>query len=76
MTSKKISKKNIKYNIKNTPLPVIITHDGIVYVDVNSADTKKLKKNNKKCVEKYRKLMEQTMEYLFLEGFCTESAIK
>lgn len=77
-SKKKIVKKvnikdeNIKYNVKNTALPVIITHDGKVYFDVDPGDEKRILAKDQETITDYQEKVKSTMEYLFLEGFLSD----
>ena len=76
MSSKKkltIKPKDIKYSIQYTELPVIITHDGRVYFDVDPKDERAIIAKNQEKIEEYQERVNKTMEYLFLEGFLTNS---
>lgn len=76
MGSKKklsINPKDIKYSIYNTELPVIITHDEKVYFDVDPKDEKAIMSKNETKIAEYQEKVKKTMEYLFLEGFLTNS---
>lgn len=76
MRSKKkiqIEPKDIKYNVYNTKLPVTITHDNKVYFDVDPKDQDAVMANDTAKINEYKEKVKQTMEYLFLEGFLTDS---
>lgn len=66
-----IKPKDIKYSISNTPLPVVITHDGKIYFDVDPKDEKAILANDPDKIAEYQQKVESTMEYLFLENFLT-----
>ena len=76
MSAKKkvtIKPKDIKYSINNTELPVIITHDDKVYFDVDPKDESAIIAKNQDKIAEYQEKVKKTMEYLFLEGFLTNS---
>jgi len=77
MSSKKkttIKPTDIKYSVNNTELPVIITHDDKVYFDVDPKDERAILAKNKNKISEYQTKVQKTMEYLFLEGFLTNSS--
>ena len=76
MSTKKkvtIKPKDIKYNLCNTELPVIITHDNKVYFDVDPKDEIAILEKNPTKISEYQEKVKKTMEYLYLEGFLTDS---
>lgn len=76
MSAKKkvtIKPKDIKYSINNTELPVIITHDDKVYFDVDPQDESAILAKDQSKITEYQEKVKKTMEYLFLEGFLTNS---
>lgn len=76
MSAKKkitIKPKDIKYTIKNTELLVIITNDDKVYFDVDPKDESAIIAKDQNKIAEYQEKVKKTMEYLFLEGFLTES---
>jgi hypothetical protein len=76
MSSKKkvtIKPKDIKYSVNNTELPVIITHDDKVYFDVDPKDESAILAKDQSKITEYQEKVKKTMEYLFLEGFLTNS---
>ena len=61
--------KDIKYNIKNTPIPVLIDVSGELIFDVPDDDMKKILGKDEEMVQRYRKDLDDTMDYLVAEGF-------
>ncbi len=61
--------KNIKYNIKNTPIPVIIDVSGELIFDVPDEDMQKILSKDEAILKKYRTDLDDTMDYLVAEGF-------
>lgn len=62
-------KTQIKYNIKNTPIPVMIDALGEVMFDIPDEDMKNILAKDSDTIEKYQKKLDETMDYLILEGF-------
>lgn len=77
MSSKKkitIKPKDVKYTINNTELPVVITHDNKVYFDVDPKDESAILNKNPDKITEYQEKVKKTMEYLYLEGFLTDTS--
>jgi len=74
-TKKKITikPKDIKYTVYNTVLPVVITHDDKVYFDVDPKDETAILAKDQSKIKEYQEKVKKTMEYLFLQGFLTNS---
>ena len=70
---KKIDEKDIKYKICNTALVAFITNDGHVILDIPAEDEAGILAKDPKKLADYQEKVQSTMEYLFLEGFCTAS---
>lgn len=70
---KKINEKDIKYKIYNTALVTFITNDGNVVLDIPAEDEAGILAKDPAVLAEYQQKVQSTMEYLFLEGFCTAS---
>lgn len=56
-------------------MSVVITHDNKVYFDVDPKDERAILDKNPDKITEYQEKVKKTMEYLYLEGFLTNSDI-
>jgi hypothetical protein len=72
----KIEDKNIKYFVKNTPLPVIVTNEDKLCFYLSEKMKKDLQLDDPDIKMKYKEDVDATIEYLLNEGFIDKNPLE